>query len=143
MAVDALLSIYQATGVNECRDRALRVGQWLIERWNHTQTFNEDFLAGRITIADDPLSDWMPPGGFSYQFTESRRDPENDVTLYTGLSLRGYHALYCATQDERFTKMIRAQSEYILVMRDPHTRLFYHTAKGGRIEKNPQFVAAA
>ena len=28
-------------------------------------------------------------------------------------------------------------------MRDPHTRLFYHTAKKGRIEKNPQFVAGA
>lgn len=143
MAVEALLAIFQVTGEKEFRDKAIRVGQWLIERWNYTQLFNAELLAGRITVADDPLSEWMPPGGFSYQFTESQCDPDNYVTLYTGLSLRGFYALYCATQDERFAEIIRAQSKYILAMRDSHTRLFYHTAKGGRIEKNPQFVAGA
>ncbi|MFC1523808.1 hypothetical protein ACFL6N_03350 [Thermodesulfobacteriota bacterium] len=143
LAVEALLKIYQATEENEFRDIALRVGQWLIERWNYTKKFNEELLDGYTTVVDDPMSDWMPPGGFSYQFTESRRDPDNYVTLYTGLSLRGYYALYCATADERFAEIIRAQSEYVLAMRDPHTCLFYHTAKGGRIEKNPQFVAGA
>ena len=143
MAVETLLAIYQVTGKEEFRDKALRVGQWLIERWNHTQQFNADLLAWKTTIADDPFSDMMAPGGFSYQFTESQRNPDNYVTLYIGLSLRGFYSLYCATSDERFAEIIRAQSDYILAMRDPNTRLFYHTAKNGRIEKNPQFVSGS
>jgi len=143
MAVEALLAIYQATGENEFRDRALSVGQWLIERWNQTQTFNEELLAGRTTVADDPLSDWMAPGGLSYQFTESQCEPDNYVTLYTGLSLRGFYALYRATQDERFAEIIRTQCEFLLAMSDPDTHLFYHTTKQGLIENNPQFVAGA
>ncbi|MCP4541867.1 MAG: hypothetical protein GY832_32460 [Chloroflexi bacterium] len=143
MAAEALLGIYDATGDEEFRDRALCVGQWLIERWNHTQTINKELLAGRTTVADDPTSDWMAYGGLSYQFTPSQREPDNYVTLYTGLSLRGLYALYRATQDERFAEIIRAQSEYLFAMRDSNTYLFYHTAKQGRIERNPQFVAGA
>jgi len=141
MAAEALLSIYQATGEDEFRDKALRVGKWLIERWNYTQTVNEELLAGHTTVADDPSSDLMSPGGFSYQFTTSQREPDNYVTLYTGLSLRGFYALYLATRDERFAEIIRAQSRYILAMRDSDTRLFYQTTKQGRIENNPQFIA--
>ena len=143
MAAEALLAIHEASGEAKFRDRALRVGQWLIARWDETQTANEKLLAGRTTVADDPASIWMAPGGFSYQFTESQRQPDNYVTLYTGLSLRGFHALYRATRDERFAGIIRAQSRYALAMRDPDTHLFYHTAKGGRIEKNPRFIAGA
>ncbi len=143
MAAEALLAIYEASGRPEFRDRALRVGKWLIERWDETQAVNEKILAGRTTVADDPASIWMAPGGFSYQFTESRRQPDNYVTIYTGLSLRGFHALYRATRDERFASMIRAQSRYALAMRDPGTRLFYHTARQGKIEKNPRFIAGA
>lgn len=141
MAAEALLGLYDVTGDEEFRDKALQVGQWLIERWNYTQSVNAELLESRTTVADDPSSAWMAPGGFSYQFTPSQREPDNYVTLYTGLSLRGFHALYRATQDERFAEIIRAQSKYLLSMRDPETRLFYHTAKRGRIEKNPQFVA--
>ncbi|WP_152006354.1 AGE family epimerase/isomerase [Desulfoluna spongiiphila] len=143
MAAEALLSIYDATGDREFYDKAIRVGQWLMERWNHTQTFNDELLKGCSTTADSFGADRMPPGGFSYQFKKAHRDPDNYVTLYAGLSLRGFYALYCATHDECFAEMIRAQSAYILAMRDSHTRLFYHTAKQGRIEKNPQFVAGA
>jgi hypothetical protein len=143
MAAEALLAIHQTTGQPEFLNFALRVGTWLIERWDHTQTVNTSILAGRTTVADDPASDWMAPGGFAYQFTSSRRDPDNYVVLYTGLSLRGLWALYKETGDQRFAKIIRAQSRFILTMRDPDTSLFYHTAKQGKIERNPQFIAGA
>lgn len=143
MAVEALLGLYDVTGDKEFRDKAYQVGEWLIERWNYTQGVNAEILVGRTTVADNSSSDWMPPGGFSYQFTLSQQEPDNYVTLYNGLSLRGLYALYRATRDGRFAEMIRAQSEYLLSMRDPETRLFYHTAKKGHIEKNPQFVAGA
>ncbi len=143
MAAEALLAIHHATGETEFQDRALRVGEWLIERWNYTQAVNEELLAGCKTVADDPSSETMPPGGFSYQYTASQRKPDNYITLYTGLSLRGIFALYRATGDERFAQIIRAQSQYTLAMRDPDSHLFYHTAWRGRIEKNPQFIAGA
>jgi len=143
MAAEALLAVYQASGELEFRERALQVGDWLIARWNYTQIINKKLLVGRKTVADDPFSEWMPTGGFSYQFTTSQREPDNYVTLYIGLSLRGFWALYCATGDECFAQIICAQSKYILAMRDPTTHLFYHTALQGKIEKNPQFVAGA
>ena len=143
MAAEALLAIYAVTGESEFFDRAIQVGQWLIERWNHTQSINQKLLAGHATVADDPSSEWMAPGGFSYQFTTSIRKPDNYITLYTGLSLRGLWALYQATKDTRFAEIILAQSQYVLAMRDPKTRLFYHTAWGGKVEKNPQFIAGA
>jgi hypothetical protein len=143
MAAEALLAIHAATGENEFREFALRVGHWLIDRWNDTQTINKALLADHITVANDPASRWMAPGGFSYQFTETQRTPDNYVVLYNGLSLRGLMALYQASTDERYVDIIRAQSKYILAMRDPATRLFYHTAWQGRIEKKPQFIAGA
>jgi hypothetical protein len=143
MAAEALLAIYRATGEPEFLDYALRVGMWLIERWDYTQSVNKSIMAGRVTATYSPGSEWMGPGGFAYQFTTSRREPDNYVTLYTGLSLRGLWALYKATGDERFGEIIRAQSRFLIAMRDPETRLFYHTARMGRIEKNPQFVAGA
>lgn len=143
MAAEALLAIHAVTGETEFRDRAIRVGEWLLERWDYTQSVNKKLLAGRTTVAEDPSSEWMAPGGFSYQFTPSQREPDNYVTLYTGLSLRGLWALFQETSDERFAEMIRVQSQYILAMLEPDTRLFYHTAWRGRIEKNPQFVAGA
>ncbi len=143
MAAEALLAIHAVTGEAAFREQAVRVGQWLIDRWNETQAINTRILAGRTTVADDPSSQWMPPGGFSYQFTTSQRQPDNYVTLYTGLSLRGFHALYRATGDQRYAEIIRAQSQYLLAMRDPETRLFYHTARKGKIEKNPLFIAGS
>lgn len=143
MAAEALIALYRATGEVMFRERALRVGEWLLERWAHTQEFNAVLLAGKVTVAEDPTSPWMAPGGFSYQFTDSKRDPDNYVTLYTGLSLRGFKALFDETGDERFAEIIRAQAGYALAMREPTTRLFYHTAWGGRVEKNPQFIAGA
>jgi len=143
MAAEAFIGAYRATGENEFLNQALCIGDWLKERWNHAQKFNEKLLKGRVTIADDPLSEWMPPGAFSYQFTKCKRDPDNDVVLYSGLSLRGLYALYSLSRDKGFADIIRSQSAYILAMRDPETRLFYHTAKNGRIEKKPLFVAGA
>jgi hypothetical protein len=141
MAAEALLAIYSALGETVFRDRAIRVGQWLIDRWNETQSINQGILDGHSTVADDPSSHWMAPGGLSYQFTKTCRTPDNYVTIYTGLSLRGFWTLYQATKDERFAEIIREQSQYVLAMRDPKTRLFYHTALRGKIEKNPLFIA--
>lgn len=143
MAAEALLAIYRAGGDGEFRARALRVGEWLLARWEHAQVCNARLLEGQVSVALDPASEWMAPGAFSYQFTTGRRDPDNDVTLYAGLALRGLWALFQESGDARYEAIIRAQAGYILAMRDPETRLFYHTAHGGRIEKNPQFVAGA
>lgn len=141
MAAEALLAMHKATGEQIFRDYALRVGDWLLERWENSQAVNTRLLNRRITIADDPSSKWMAPGGFSYQFTPTQREPDNYVTIYTGLSLRGFRALFEATRDTRYADMIRAQTDYLLAMRDSDTHLFYHTAWGGKIEKNPQFIA--
>lgn len=143
MAAEALLLLFNVTGDDEFRNRALQIGNWLLSKWEDTCKVNDQLLAGKVTVADDPNSEWMPPGGFSYQFTESQPGPDNYVTIYTGLSLRGLFALYRATDDESFAKIIRAQSNYLHWMRDPTTKLFYHTARSGKIEKNPQFIAGA
>ena len=143
MAAEALLAIYEAGGDEEFRALAFRVGEWILARWEHAQACTARLLEGRVSVALDPASEWMAPGAFSYQFTASRRDPDNDVTLYAGLALRGLWALFQASGDARYEAIIRSQSGYILAMRDPETALFYHTAKGGIIEKNPQFIAGA
>ncbi len=143
MAAEALLAIYNNTQDDIFRAYALKVGDWLKERWAHTQKVNREILHGHVNVSEDLASEWMAPGGFSYQFTPSRWNPDNYVTIYNGLSLRGFRALYDATGDERYLDMIKAQSDYLLAMRDPETRLFYHTACNGRIEKNPQFIAGS
>jgi len=143
MAVEALIAIYNATGKKEFLNRSLTIGEWLLSRWSENLAVNEEFLQDKKTVQDNVGSEWMAPGGFSYQFTTHCRVPENYVTLYAGLSLRGIWALYNITGDDRYAELIRAQSGYILAMREPQTRLFYHTARRGRIEKNPQFIAGA
>ena len=143
MAVEALIAVYDVTGKKEFVERALLVGEWLLSRWSENLAANKKFLKDKESVLDNFNSEWMAPGGFSYQFSTLCRDPDNYVTLYAGLSLRGIWALYQSTGDERYAKLIRAQSEYILAMRDPQTRLFYHTARKGRVEKNPQFIAGA
>ena len=143
MAAEALLAIHNVTEEPEFRDYALRVGEWLLKRWYYTKSFNEKKIVEHKTVADDPCSEWMAPGGFSYQFTQNQREPDNYVTLYSGLSLRGFWALYKETGDNRFEEIIRAQSQYVLAMRDAESRLFYHTARNAKIEKNPQFIAGA
>ena len=143
VAVEALISLYMRTDNRLYRDTALRIGQWLLDRREQSREYNHRILDGHTTVADDPRSEWMAPGGMPYQFTGSRRDPDNYVTLYTGLSLGGFMFLRVITKDERFAEIAREQGEYILAMRDPDTRLFYHTTRNGRVEKNPQFVAGA
>lgn len=143
MAAEALLALHRATGDTVYRDKALCVGRWLVARWNESQTYYAALLEGKRTVTEDSGSTWMPPGGFSYQFTPSQRIPDNAVTLYAGLSLRGLQALYRATGDTIYAEIIRAQAGYLKAMRDPETRLYYHTTRGGRILKRPQFVAGA
>jgi hypothetical protein len=143
MAAEAMLTLYRLSDERTFFDSALRVGRWVTERWEKTQEYNEKILAGKTTVAEDPLSQWMAPGGMSYQYSSSRSDPDDYVTLYTGLSLRGLVALYMATGDERLAGIVEKQCGYLLAMRDPGTQLFYHTTRRGRIEKNPQFVAGA
>jgi hypothetical protein len=143
IAAEALLAVFKETGQEELREKAVQVGKWLIKRWKQNQLENAKLLAGHTTISEDSSSDWMPQGGFSYQYSASKQSPDNYVTLYAGLSLRGFNSLYEVTGDKNFVEMIHAQSSYVLSMRDPVTCLFYHTAKRGRIERNPQFIAGA
>ncbi len=143
MAVEGLLAVYNKTGNVEFREIALKTGEWLIERWNYTQETNKELLEGKITTSDDSDSERMPPGGFSYQFTDKNRKPDNYVTLYTGLALRGFCSLFKETGDNRYKEIIEAQSEYLVNMIDPETKLFYHTCWQGKIEKYPEFIAGA
>lgn len=143
MAAEALLALYRATGDDSFRSRALAVGDWLLARWAENKASNEAVLAGRNAAEEQAEGAWMAPGGFSYQFTTSCRKPDNFVTLYAGLSLRGFWALYEATADERYAELVTAQADYVLAMRDPSTHLFYHTAWAGKVESNPQFIAGA
>lgn len=143
VAAEALLSLYLLTDNPLYRDTMMQIGDWLLARWEQSCKYNDSILEGHTTVADDPRSEWMAPGGMPYQFAGSRRDPDNYVTLYTGLSLGGFRCLSTITKNERFNEIAREQSEFILAMRDPDTRLFYHTTRSGRVEKNPQFVAGA
>jgi hypothetical protein len=143
VAVEAMMLLYRRTDNPLYRHTARRIGEWLLGRWEQSREYNDRILKGHTTVADDPRSEWMAPGGMPYQFTDSPRDPDNYVILYTGLSLPGYMFLYNVTKDERFVEIAREQSEFILAMRDPDTRLFFHTTRKGRIEKNPQFIAGA
>jgi len=90
-----------------------------------------------------PEENRMPPGGLPYQFTPSQRDPENCVSLYAGLALRGICALYEATGEEEYARIAEETAEFLLSMRDPKSRLFFHTTKQGRIVPYPQFIAGA
>ena len=143
VAVEALMSLWMRTDDQLYRDISNRIGAWLLKRWENAKEYNEKILKGRTTVADDPTSEWMPTGGMPYQFRASRQEPDDYVTIYTGLSLEGYRFLETITDDERFARIKREQSEYILAMRDPDTRLFYHTTSKGRIRKYPQFIAGA
>lgn len=143
VAVEALAMLYRRTDDSRYRDTIFRIGDWLLGRWEQSHEYNGSILERHVTVSDDPRSEWMAPGGMPYQFTGPMRDPDNYVTLYTGLSLGGFLRLNEITKDKRFDEIADAQSGFILAMRDPDTRLFYHTTRNGRIEKNPQFVAGA
>lgn len=143
VAVEALIMLSSLTDNPLYEYTARRIGDWFLKRWETAQEYNDKILEGRTTIADDPLSEWMPPGGMPYQFSASRQEPDNYVTIYTSLSLEGYTFLETITNDERFAEIRKAQRDFVLAMRDPETRLFYQTTKRGRIVKNPQFVAGA
>jgi len=136
MALECLLALADRTGTAAYRARARRIGDWLLAKCRHTR---DVFARLPAPAGGQP----MPPGGLPYQFTPTQQQPENCVTLYAGLALRGLVALYRDTGDPEAATVIRDTAAFLLRMRDPETRLFYHTTRGGAIQPYPQFVAGA
>jgi len=139
MAVESLLRLAAVTGEARYRERALRVGEWLLAKWRHSQ--QQEAQGG--ADAGAPAKRPVPPGVLAYQYVPGQWQHDNGVTIYAGLALRGIRALYDATGGEEYGSMLRGVSGYLLAMRDPQTRLFYHTTRGREIEPYPQFIAGA
>jgi len=142
MAAENLLRLADATGESRYRDCALRVGEWLIARWQDHRRQEQAGPAGRESGAAD-AGPAAPPGGLAYQYSRTRREPDDCVVVYTGLALRGIRALYDATSREEYGEMLRGAASFLLAMRDSETHLFYHTTRRGRIVPYPQFIAGA
>lgn len=143
MGAEALLKLHGITQESKYRDYALQIGEWLIRRCGVASSYHERLLAGRTTVLDDPGGQWMAPGGLAYQYTATQQTPDNCILIYAGLALRGLCALYKETHDDRVAEIIREDVSFILAMRDPDTRLFYHTTDKGRVVRWPQFVSGA
>jgi hypothetical protein len=136
MAIECLLLLAQLTGDLSYRARAIQVGEWLKARCRYTR----EYLA--LHLPDTP-GDRMPPGGLPYQFTPTNDIPDNCVTLYAGLSLRGIAALYHAAADDEVAQIARDTVGFLLAMRDPATRLFMHTTSKLQIVRYPLFISGA
>lgn len=143
MATEALIKLGEITKCDMYIERALDVGKWIISKWDSVVEYNNKLNNSQITSGENLNSDLMPLGGFPYQFTQNYKQPDNYITLYTGLSLRGIYALYRITQNPKFAEIIFAQSNFLLNMRDSETKLFYHTTSKGKIVKYPLFVSGA
>jgi hypothetical protein len=136
VAAECLLLLSEATGIRTYTDFAHRIGEWLIEGYKRSSDFYR-----RNDRTDGPTQ--APAGGLPYQSTPSQRDPDDCVTIYAGLSLRGIVALYDSMNREELGALAKETARFLLEMRDPATHLFYHTARGGKIEPYPQFVSGA
>ena len=142
MAAESLLRLAAATGESRYRDYAVRVGQWLIAKWqDHRRQDREGRPGAGSCDAEGGLP--APPGGLAYQYSKTRYGHDNCVTIYAGLALRGIRALYDDTKREEYAEMLGEVAGFLLQMRDPQTRLFYHTTDRGRIVRYPQFIAGA
>ena len=140
MAAESLLRLTEVTGEASYRERAEQVGRWLLETWQLSrQPPPRHYIADYVE--DEPRR--MPPGGLPYQRTASQPQPDDYVTIYAGLALRGIAALHRATGRAEFGEIATTVGRWLLSMRDPQTRLFYHTAKDGHIVPYPQFIAGA
>ena len=139
MAAEVLLGLASVTGQQAYRDRAIQVGQWLLDRWEEAKLHE----AGTPADNKQDQRKQAPAGGLPYQYTPSNRTPDNCVTVYTGLALRGIRKLYDATGNDKFVQIARGAGAYLLAMRDPQTHLFYHTTNNGKIVRYPQFIAGA
>ncbi len=137
MAAETLLKLYGATGKNNYKDTALSVGKWLVAKHEASQKYFQKL------IEESSSKNKIPLGGLPYQFTPSNQTPDNCVCLYAGLALRGIAELYRHTGEKAFHRIARDTLDFLISMRDPHTRLFYHTTRGDQIEKSPQFVSGA
>jgi len=106
MAAENLLRLADATGESRYRDYGVRVGEWLIARWQDHCRQEQKGPAAEAAGADDAgLA--APPGGLAYQYSRTRREPDDCVAIYTGLALRGVRALYDATARGEFGEMLR------------------------------------
>lgn len=141
IAAENLILLWEQTRNPKYKERACRLGEWLLAKTNLTRMYYEEFLNDKITVEQDSASEWMAHGGMPYQFTPSQRNPDNCVLIYAGLALRGICALYRVTEDQRYAILLRETGSYLLAMRDFETHFFYHTTNHGKIEKRPQFIA--
>jgi hypothetical protein len=143
IAAECLLNFNIITKKSYYCDIALRIGQWLLERVAYTREFHKQLVSKLKSNPQINNLSLMPQGGLPYQFTPSQREPENCVTIYAGLSLRGISALYKATGEKDYATIGGETADFLLAMRDPETNLFYHTTQHGQVDLYPQFVAGA
>jgi hypothetical protein len=141
IAVENLILLWEKTGSSKYKERANRIGEWLLAHYERTRIFYGEFLKDKITVEQNPLSEWMSYGGLPYQFTPTQKDPDNCVLIYAGLATRGISTLYRTTQDPRYAKILQETVDFLLAMRDQESRFFFHSTNQGKIERKPQFIA--
>lgn len=84
-------------------------------------------------------SQGLSSGGLPY----SDHDPDQHISLYTALTLRGLSVLAEFAGEEVWRPVIRRGLAFLNRMRDPDTGLWYHKLQNGRIHRFPIFVAGA
>jgi len=137
MAAECLLKLYHITGKALYEKTALHVGEWLLGKSEHARKFYKDKKKGTLE------KNQAPQGGLPYQYTPTQQNPDNCVCLYAGLALRGIAELYRHTKNEEYARIAKETMGFLITMRDPQTRLFYHTTNQDEIERYPQFIAGA
>ncbi|MEX2032030.1 MAG: hypothetical protein WEA81_04100 [Dehalococcoidia bacterium] len=70
-------------------------------------------------------------------------EPEEHISLYVGLALRGLPALATVTGDGVWTEPARRALRFLDAMEDEITGLWFHKVEHGRLHRFPVFVAGA
>jgi len=141
VAAECLLKLSELTGEQRYSEYAIRFGQWLIDRCFKARQQYAQCLAGTKDVDKDVYV--IASGGLPYQYTSSNPLPDNCVSLYAGLALRGIADLGRYTGEAEYRQIAAEALEFLNGMLDDETHLFSHTTHGHKIIPYPQFIAGA
>lgn len=137
MAIECLIKLYRLTGFEKYERTALKIGEWLLRKTEYARTYYECL----ITKSEEIMP--IPQGGLAYQYTNEQIIPDNCVSIYAGLALRGITELFTHTKDPAYAQILTDTICFLSRMRDPESSFFYHTTSIDKIIKMPQFISGA
>jgi hypothetical protein len=141
VAVEALVRLGEETKAHDIKVKSELIGEWISKRWKENVDFNKKHC-DRLDANGCYISK-LKKGGFSYQFTDLNRIPNDYIVIYAALSLGGYVELYSTFKKDIYLEIIKRQVEFILNMIDRKNKLFYHCIKDEGLEKKPHFIAGS